>query len=117
MQHQLLLGQHIMNHMHNMENNINHNQWRLTHACQQEDNLLPPTSVGKIHHLWNINSQDIQAFGARMDIKGSGVIHPQCPANIVEIILMETDQININNNRLEETIIGFPLSSTISSHP
>ena len=51
-----------------------------------------------------------------MDIKGSGVIHPRCPANIVEIILMETEQINIDNNKLEAIIIGFPPSSSINSH-
>ena len=94
-----------------MEKNINHNQWRSTHPCQQEDHLLPPSSVGKIHQPQSIIWQDIQASGARMDIKGSGVIHPRCPSNIVEIIHMEIEQINIDNNNLEEIVISFPLSN------
>ena len=41
-----------------------------------------------------------------MDIKGSGVIHPQYPSNIVEIILMEKDQFNIDNSHFEKIDIS-----------
>ena len=100
--HHELYAQHGEQHQ-----NISHNQWRLTHPCQQEDHLLPPSSVGKTPQPQNITYQDIQ--GSR-----PGVIHPRCPANIVEIILMEIEQINIDNNKLEEIVISFPLSSSIA---
>ena len=57
-------------------------------------------------------ARNIQAFGAKMDIKGFGIIQPQCPSNIAEIILTEIDQINIDNNNLEE----ITLSSTLNSN-
>ena len=52
-----------------------------------------------------------------MDIKGFGVIHPQCPSSIVEIILMEIDKLYIANNHFEKIDISIFINNLISDQP
>ena len=103
-----------MNLTYNMEKNINHNQWRLTHPCRQEEQHLLLLSVGRIHHPQSDIYHHIQASGVKMDIKGFGVIHPRCLSNIVEIIHTEIEQNNIDNRNLEKFVISFLLNNLIN---